>query len=70
MNLSMSEQQAVAREVSDLTGIPMMNLAVGRDGSVRAYLLNIRQNGFTVSLADEWVEIDPDTFRDMIGAGK
>ena len=70
MNLSVNEQQMVAREVSSRTGIPMSNLSVQRDGVVQAYLLNIRHNGFLVSFADEWVEIDPDTFRDMIGAGK
>lgn len=65
--LSLREQNTRAREVSTSTGIPVQNLAVGQDGSVRAYLLNLRLDGFRMVVIEEWVEIDPDTFQDLSG---
>lgn len=65
--LSLREQNTRAREVSASTGVPVQNLAVGQDGSVRAYLLNLRLDGFRMVVIEEWVEIDPDTFQDLSG---
>lgn len=65
--LSLQAQREQERIHAEHTGIPVERIAVDMEGVVRAFLLNMRLNGFRVDIVEEWVEIDPFTFRDLKG---